>query len=75
MLSVQNEGNTRDEWLNPPMTPPLAFLAPQQPHLARDGDVMLFEALRAVFQDHQYCGELDGGVEGDCVWMTCTAER
>jgi len=26
----------------------------------------------AFFQEHQYCGELDGGVEGDRVWMTCT---
>jgi hypothetical protein len=33
---------------------------------------MLFAALSAFFQEHQYCGELDGGVEGDCVWMTCT---
>ena len=30
----------------------------------------LFDAL--FFQEHQYCGELDGGVEGDRVWMTCT---
>ena len=22
--------------------------------------------------EHEYCGELDGGVEGDRVWMTCT---
>jgi hypothetical protein len=33
---------------------------------------MLFDALRAFFQEHQYCGDLDGGVEGDRVWMTCT---
>jgi hypothetical protein len=33
---------------------------------------MLFEALRAFFQEHQYCGELDGGVEGDRVWIACT---
>src|SRR5262245_24115542 len=26
---------------------------------------MLFKALHAFFQEHQYCGELDGGVEGD----------
>ena len=32
----------------------------------------LFDALQAFFQEHQYCGELDGGVEGDRVWMTCT---
>jgi hypothetical protein len=34
--------------------------------------VTLFDALQAFFQEHQYCGELDGGVEGDRVWMTCT---
>jgi hypothetical protein len=34
--------------------------------------VTLFDALQAFFQEHQYCGDLDGGVEGDCVWMTCT---
>jgi hypothetical protein len=30
------------------------------------------DALQAFFQEQQYCGELDGGVEGDRVWMTCT---
>jgi hypothetical protein len=34
--------------------------------------VTLFDALWAFFQEHQYCGELDGGVDGDRVWMTCT---
>ena len=34
--------------------------------------VTLFGALQAFFQEHQYCGELDGGVDGDRVWMTCT---
>jgi hypothetical protein len=33
---------------------------------------MLFEALRAFFQEHQYCGKLHGGVEGDRVGLTCT---
>ena len=37
--------------------------------------VTLFAALYAFFQEHQYCGELDGGVEGDRVWMTCIAGR
>ena len=32
----------------------------------------LFDALYAFYQKHQYCGDLDGGVEGDRVWMTCT---
>jgi len=30
--------------------------------------VTLFDALLAFFQEHQ----LDGGVDGDWVWMTCT---
>jgi hypothetical protein len=34
--------------------------------------VTLFDALQAFYQEHEYCGELDGGVEGDRVWMTCT---
>jgi hypothetical protein len=32
----------------------------------------LFDALHAFFEEHQYCGDLDGGVEGDRVWMTST---
>jgi len=28
--------------------------------------------LRAFCQEHVNCGELDGGVEGERVWMTCT---
>jgi hypothetical protein len=34
--------------------------------------VALVGALQAFFQEHQYCGDLDGRVEGDRVWMTCT---
>jgi hypothetical protein len=34
--------------------------------------VTLFDALQAFFQEHQYCGDLDGGVEGDRVRMPCT---
>ena len=52
--------------------PPLAPLAPHQPRPARDGDAMLFESLYAFFQEHQYCGELDGGVDDDWVSLTCT---
>ncbi len=33
--------------------------------------VTLFDALYAFFQKHRRCGDLDGGVEGDRVWMTC----
>jgi hypothetical protein len=33
----------------------------------------LFHDLYAFLQEHQYCGDLDGSVEGDRVWMmTCT---
>jgi len=34
--------------------------------------ILLSDALYAFFQEHQYCGDLDGGGEGDRVWMTCT---
>jgi len=39
---------------------------------ARLVSVTLFGALYAFFQEHRRCGDLDGGVEGDRVWMTCT---
>jgi hypothetical protein len=29
-------------------------------------------ALEAFIHEHEYCGELDTGLEGDRVWMTCT---
>jgi hypothetical protein len=29
-------------------------------------------ALEAFILEHEYCGDLDGGVERDRVWMTCT---
>lgn len=29
-------------------------------------------ALVAFLKEHQYCGELDGAVEGDRIWMMCT---
>jgi hypothetical protein len=32
----------------------------------------LFEALYVFYQEHRRCGDLDGGVDGDRVWMTCT---
>jgi hypothetical protein len=34
--------------------------------------VTLFDALYAFFQEQSRCGDLDTGVEGDRVWMTCT---
>ena len=30
----------------------------------------LFAALDAFMQEHRRCGELDGGVDDDVVWMT-----
>jgi hypothetical protein len=32
----------------------------------------LLRDLRAFCQEHENCGELDGGVEGERVWMTCS---
>jgi hypothetical protein len=32
-------------------------------------------ALEAFILEHEYCGELDAGVESDRVWMTCSSER
>jgi hypothetical protein len=32
--------------------------------------VSLLPELDAFFTEHQRCGELDAGVEGDRVWMT-----
>jgi hypothetical protein len=34
--------------------------------------VTIFGALWAFYQEHRRCGDLDGGVEGARVWMTCT---
>jgi hypothetical protein len=31
-------------------------------------------ALEAFILEHEYCGELDTGVEGNRVWMTCTCD-
>ena len=32
----------------------------------------LGSALEAFIREHEYCGELDTGLDGDRVWMTCT---
>jgi hypothetical protein len=32
----------------------------------------LGDALEAFILGHEYCGELDAGVENDREWMTCT---
>ena len=34
--------------------------------------ISLSDALEAFILEHEYCGELDGAVEADRVWMTCT---
>jgi hypothetical protein len=31
----------------------------------------LLAALDAFVQEHRRCGDLDGGLEGERVWMTC----
>jgi hypothetical protein len=31
----------------------------------------LLAALDTFLQEHRRCGELDGGVDGDLVWMRC----
>ncbi len=32
----------------------------------------LLHALEAFYQEHRRCGDLDGGVEGERIWMTCS---
>ena len=32
----------------------------------------LLADLNAFFQEHRRCGDLDGAVESDRVWMACT---
>ncbi len=32
---------------------------------------LLLAALDAFVQEHRRCGELDGGVDGDRVWLSC----
>jgi len=32
----------------------------------------LLEGLAAFLDEHRDCGELDGGADDECVWMTCT---
>jgi hypothetical protein len=31
----------------------------------------LIAAIDAFVQEHRHCGELAGGMEGECVWMAC----
>jgi hypothetical protein len=32
----------------------------------------LGSALEVFIREHEYCGDLDTGLEDDRVWMTCT---
>lgn len=32
----------------------------------------LLAALDALLQEHRGCGDLDGGIEGERVWLTCS---
>jgi hypothetical protein len=32
----------------------------------------LLYALAAFFQEHRRCGDLESGLEGDHVWMSCS---
>ena len=32
----------------------------------------LLSGLDAFYTEHRRCGDLDGGVEGDRFWMTCS---
>jgi hypothetical protein len=32
----------------------------------------LLTDLRAFALEHEYCGQLDGDVEGELMWLTCT---
>jgi len=32
----------------------------------------LLTALDAFLQEHRRCGELDGGLDGDTVWLVCS---
>jgi hypothetical protein len=32
----------------------------------------IYDALDAFFLEHRRCGELDGGVEGERLWVTCS---
>jgi hypothetical protein len=34
--------------------------------------VTLGQVLDAFYLEHRRCGDLESGVEGDRVWMTCT---
>jgi hypothetical protein len=34
--------------------------------------VAIFAAVEAFILEHEYCGELNSGVEDERVWMTCT---
>jgi hypothetical protein len=33
----------------------------------------IYAALEAFIREHEYCDELDTGLDGERVWMTCKA--
>jgi hypothetical protein len=37
-----------------------------------NGQDTLSAALEGFIREHEYCGELDTGLENDRVWMACT---
>src|SRR5215831_20433996 len=53
---------------------PLARVAPHQPHPEREATLRmtLLADLDAFYLEHERCGDLDSGLDGDRVWMTCT---
>jgi hypothetical protein len=42
------------------------------PRYPAEAMLTLLDDLDAFFQDHRRCGELDGGVEDERLWMTCS---
>jgi hypothetical protein len=51
----------------------IARLGPA-PDRATLAAVTLLDALYAFFQEHEHCGDLDSGLDGDRVWMACTCQ-
>jgi len=49
--------------------------APPRAEVGSPRDVAAAQELEAFIQEHQRCGELDGGVEGERIWMTCACKQ
>jgi hypothetical protein len=41
------------------------------PRCLASGSVTLLDDLGAFYQEHERCGDLDSGLDGDRVWMAC----